>query len=392
LATPPLPHVVFCLPDFEGLGVQRVVASLARAWPLAEARLSLLVHQRRGPLLTSLPAGVPLLALSELAPDVPKLRVLLRPLLHLRALRRLAPDAVVSFVPGDNLSLLAARKLDRRARWGLVVSEHIHVSSQVRDYRLRFRAPYLALMPRWYPQADAICCLTEAARDDLVANFHIPLNKTVVVPNPLDLAGARAAAREEAGHPWLAQTPLAQRNLPVIVAAGRLEPQKRIDVLLRALAELQAKLPARLLVLGDGPQRASLESLATALGLAERVSFLGFQSNPFAFLARAQAFALSSDYEGFPMVLAEAMALGVPAVATDCPTGPRELLEGGSGGLLVPCGDPVALAAALHQALTDQAGSARRVQVALRAAEQLDAPAIARRYLALSLRVIHRPS
>jgi glycosyltransferase involved in cell wall biosynthesis len=306
--------------------------------------------------------------------------------LHLRAIRRLRPDAVISFVPGDNLSLLAARRLDRGGRWALVVSENIHVSSQLADYPRRFRWPYLALMPHWYPRADAIVCVAARSGDDLAGRFAIPADKIEVIPNPIDLPRVRAAALEPAGHPWL-EANINERSF-TIVAAGRLERQKRFDVLLRALAELRRRLPARLLVLGEGPLRGELESLAAALGLHEHASFPGFQQNPYRFMARAAAFALSSDYEGFPLVVSEAMALGVPVVSTDCPTGPRELLAAGEAGLLVPPGDAAALATALHQALTDRPAAERRKLAALRLADQLDAPAVAGRYLSLARRVV----
>jgi len=367
-------HALFCLPDFEPLGVQRVVASLARAWPAQEARLSICVHRRAGPLLETLPREVAIVALDELAPDVPKLRVLARPLLHLAAIRRLRADVAVGFVPGDNLSLLAARALG--GRFGLIVSEHIHVSSQLRDYPLRFRAPYRALFPRWYPRADAICVVAEESREDLVANFGIPRARTHLIRNPLDLDAVRAGAREPAGHPWFDGG-----GEPVIVAAGRLERQKRVDLLLRALASLRRSRAARLVVLGDGPLRAELEGLAGALGIAEHVWFAGFVPNPWRYMARARAFALASDYEGFPCALAEAMALGVPAVATDCPSGPREMM--GEAGLLVPVGDGEALAAALRAVLEDGEAAAARARKAQAAAERFEARGVARRYLEL---------
>lgn len=361
--------VMLCLPDFSALGVQRVVATLANAWPRERARLLLCVHHKRGALLDTLPPAVEVV---ELGLDVPKLRVLLRPLLHARAIAAHRPDVVVSFVPGDNLSLLS---LPRR-RFALAVSEHTFVSAQIGDYPLRFRAPYRALFPRLYPRADAIVCVAEEAREDLVTRWRMPREKTVVIHNPIDLLAVREGARAEASVPLPG---------PVVIAVGRLSKEKRIDRLLGAVALLQRRRPVSLLLVGDGPQRAALEQRARALGVPAH--FTGFEKNPWRYLARADVYALSSDFEGFPCALAEALALGVPAVAVACPSGPRELLQGGAAGLLVEERTEAALAQALDAALTDRAAAAARAQRGVAFAGTLGAGAVAARYVALCERL-----
>ncbi|MGB5494721.1 MAG: glycosyltransferase, partial [Sedimenticolaceae bacterium] len=135
--------------------------------------------------------------------------------------------------------------------------------------------------------------------------------------------------------------------VPVILGAGRLTEQKDFATLLRAFARMQALRPVRLVILGEGRLRGELERLADELGVGDRVALPGFTTNPYAWLARAALFVLSSAWEGSPNVLTEALALGVPSVATDCPSGPRELLAGGRYGALVAVGDPGGLAEAM---------------------------------------------
>jgi glycosyltransferase involved in cell wall biosynthesis len=166
---------------------------------------------------------------------------------------------------------------------------------------------------------------------------------------------------------------------PIIVAAGRLHHQKGFDVLLRAFAMARAQIDCRLVILGDGPERACLSARAQASGLGYDIDMPGFCANPFALMARAGAFVLSSRWEGFPNALVEAMACGAPVIATDCPSGPREILQGGGIAPLVPVEDADALARALIAALAvrpDTTASRARAQgfsVASAARQYLDA-------------------
>ncbi|MGD9299694.1 MAG: glycosyltransferase, partial [Thiohalocapsa sp.] len=152
-------------------------------------------------------------------------------------------------------------------------------------------------------------------------------------------------------HPWLDEA--AQHAAPVLLGAGRLERQKDFPTLLRAFAALRGERRCRLVLLGEGAWRHRLTAEAAALGVAADLDLPGFQSNPYPFLARARVFVLSSAWEGSPNVLTEAMALGTPVVATDCPSGPREVLADGRFGRLVPVGDAAALAKAMAATLAN---------------------------------------
>jgi glycosyltransferase involved in cell wall biosynthesis len=137
----------------------------------------------------------------------------------------------------------------------------------------------------------------------------------------------------------------------VVVAAGRLAPWKGFADLIRAMQILSRKRDAKLIILGDGPDRSELQALVVELGLSDIVCLLGYVSNPLKYFAHANVFALSSHVEGLPNVLVEAMMCGCTPVATDCPTGPREVLQDGKFGYLVPVQDPKAMAEAIERAL-----------------------------------------
>ncbi|MEJ5366661.1 MAG: glycosyltransferase, partial [Desulfosoma sp.] len=161
-------------------------------------------------------------------------------------------------------------------------------------------------------------------------------------------------AEHPVDHPWFHHA-----GPPVIVGMGRLTTQKDFPTLLRAFRKVHDALRCRLVLLGDGSHRKALETLAHQLGVAEDVSFPGFVPNPYPYLKRASVFVLSSIWEGSPNALTEAMALGTPVVATDCPSGPRELLRGGEVAPLVPMKDPEAMAEAVLQVLENPPDPAR---------------------------------
>jgi glycosyltransferase involved in cell wall biosynthesis len=195
-----------------------------------------------------------------------------------------------------------------------------------------------------------------------------------VIRNPVVTPDLDRLAAEPAAHPWLADA-----SVPVLIGVGRLTRQKDFPTLLRAFARVRRDRAARLLILGEGRDRQALLDQARELGVAGDVGFPGFQTNPYAWLARARVFVLSSAWEGSPNALTEAMALGVPVVSTDCRSGPREVLDGGRLGPLVPVGDEEALAAAIVEAL-DRPVPAPVLKAAV---HDYDARASARRYLAV---------
>ncbi len=198
-----------------------------------------------------------------------------------------------------------------------------------------------------YRRASLVIANDPAVAEDVAEAAGIDLAGIRVLPNPTVSPELSLQASEPVDHPWFAAG-----GPKVIVGVGRLARQKDFPTLLRATALLRKQLDCRLVVLGEGKERPALERLAKELGLGGAAAFPGHVANPFAFMSRADLFVLSSAWEGSPNVLIQALALGVPSVATDCRSGPRRILDDGRYGPLVPVEDPDALADAMEKTLT----------------------------------------
>jgi glycosyltransferase involved in cell wall biosynthesis len=202
-----------------------------------------------------------------------------------------------------------------------------------------------------FERCDGIIANSHGVARDLTEFLEVPAERIAVAPNPAVAPDLAELAAEPVEHPWLQDG-----VVPVIMGAGRLGRVKDFPTLLRAFARLRAKQACRLMILGRGRQAAKLERLARELGVERDFELTGFVGNPYGYLARARVFVVSSLREGGPNVLMEALACGTPCVATDCPHGPREILDGGRYGELVPVGDADALAAAIDRAIRNPPG------------------------------------
>jgi glycosyltransferase involved in cell wall biosynthesis len=171
-------------------------------------------------------------------------------------------------------------------------------------------------------------------------------SKTRVIYNPIISDELKTKAAQPLDDPWF--TP---GHPPVILAVGRLDPAKDYSGLIKAFSILRQQIDANLMILGEGPERGKLESLAQELGLSDSVRLPGLMMNPFPYMTNADVFVLSSIWEGLPGTLIQAMACGCPVVSTDCPSGPSEILDGGRYGTLVPVGAPTEMAAGIISAL-----------------------------------------
>lgn len=197
-----------------------------------------------------------------------------------------------------------------------------------------------------YPRADSIVAVSKGTGDDLARVIDIDRASVSCIYNPIINTSLLDQARQPVDHPWFACG-----EPPVVIAVGRLEAQKNFSLLIRAFAKVAETRPGRLVILGDGSERDMLTALVASLGIGDRVDMPGFAANPHAYVARAAVLVLSSDFESLANVVIEAMAVGTPVVATDCPSGPAEALDQGRYGTLVPVGDEERMAEAIGATL-----------------------------------------
>ncbi|MDL0137059.1 glycosyltransferase [Halobacterium salinarum] len=317
-------------------GAERVARNLCKGLVDCGYEVDLVLVEATGKLLDDLPDAVSIV-------DLNASRILrsFRPLHEYLSTRE--PDVLYSMMTEPNIVAVLTHRL-ARVDSQLVVSEHnmlSHSSESVKDQFTRAGAWSL------YSLADDVVAVSEGVRDDLVANTRLDSTNISVIYNPVDVELIRDQATKPADHQWLADD-----SLRVVLAGGRHEPQKGFDTLLEAFSRI-SEADVRLVLFGTGPETESLRAHAYALGVGDRVSFPGFVENPFSYMMSADAFVLSSEYEGFGLVLIEALACGCPVVSTDCESGPAEILENGTYGPLVPVGDTNALADAIIGTLED---------------------------------------
>ena len=331
-------RVALVFSSLRGGGIQRVMLNLAEGFLARGLQVDLVIVDARG----------------ELEPAVPReARVIdlraRRSIYALRSLvgylRRQRPQAILSSQTHLNLLTIAARSLSRvPAR--VVVSEHVALDAVLRN-GATWKERLFPLGARLcYRMADSLVVVSHATAARFAGATGLPLNLATIIHNPVVTPDLFAQAAMPVDHAWFGSG-----EPPVILAAGRLTRQKDHETLLRAFALLRQSTPARLLILGEGEERNNLEALIDRLGIRPDVQLQGFVLNPFAHMARARLFVLSSQWEGFGNVLVEAMACGAPVVSTDCPSGPAEILQSGLFGRLAAVGDPRSLADAMLQTL-----------------------------------------
>ncbi len=342
-------RITMTIPSLTSGGAERVLSTMANYWSQKGVHVTVLTLtepddvpfykldqriQLIGLGLTR-PAKTPLHAITNNARRLTSLRA---------AIRQSSPDVVISFMDQMNvLTLLSTRGTGIP----VIVTEHT-------DPGLAHRHPvWNRLRNMLYPRAAKVIVLSESSKQFFSPRIQ---DRTLIIPNPIMVEAADGSIHASDRHQ--------------IVALGRFGPEKGFDTLIAAFAELAPEFPDwDLVIWGDGQLRGALEAQRNELGLQDRVRLPGRTSNPHAELRKADLYALSSRREGFPMALAEAMACGLPAVAFDLPSGPRDIIRDGIDGVIVPNGDQAALGSALANLMRDPD---QRAAMALRAPEVLD--------------------
>ncbi|RXZ43461.1 glycosyltransferase [Crenobacter cavernae] len=328
-----LRHVLFLIPSLRGGGAERVIVTLVRHLDRSRFKVILaVIDMREAAYRQDIPNDIELIDLNcaRVRYAMPKI---------VRLIWRRRPDVVFSTLGHLNLALAMIRPIlpggvRYIARETTIVSEGLKRYSHPHWWVWAYR--------KFYNRFDKIICQSHYMRDDLLCHFNQSVEKAVVIHNPIDI---------ERIHPLMMEpleTELTGKEAVNLVAVGRLSHEKGFDLLIEALA-LCANTKFRLTILGEGPLRSELEQMARDKGVMQQVHFAGFQKNPYPFIAQADAFVMSSRYEGFPNVVLEALACCTPVVALPAPGGVREILNEVAGCVLAKALTPQALALALQE-------------------------------------------
>ena len=330
-------RVALYLPSLRGGGAERVMLGLAKGLWEQGMSVDLVLVRAEGEYLNQLPEGVRLIDLDShrTAASLPKL---------LRYLRRERPAVLLSALTPTNLVALIAKLIFGRGL-RVVVRQDNTFTEEFDDGSFKERGVLRVL--KWLlPSADGIVSVSHGVSDDLRGAVPAVSRKVTTIPNPVVWPDHSEKAAAPVKHPWFDDI-----NIPVVLSVGRLAPVKDHATLLRAFSRVVDSRPARLIILGEGPERRNLTKVAARLGISQYLDMPGFQVNPFAYMSRSKVFVLSSQHEGLPTVLIEAMASGTAVVSTDCRCGPSEILQDGKWGPLVPVGDWRRMARAILETL-----------------------------------------
>lgn len=337
--------IAFFIPSCHGGGAERVMVTFANAFAKKGIETDLVVCSLTGPYVDEIDKRVNVFDLKKdrVSRSLPAL---------LRYIRENKPTAMVSCQAHANIFAVIAKLLSRE-KFRLAIREASTPSMARKTGNSKFPVKTRVvsfLQRRLYKYADFVIAPSKGVALDLVENKIAPESKVYVIYNPVDIEMIQERMKEPVSHPWF------KESVPVILSAGRLTKPKDYPTLIKAFGIVEKRTPCKLIILGEGEKRKELEELVKELGLEGKVDMPGFVENPFAYMARASVFVLSSLWEGLPNVLIQAMVCGTPVVATDCPNGPREILDGGRYGVLVPPADSEKLSEAILKEIEGKNG------------------------------------
>ena len=338
------------MPNFAGGGAERVIINIVNGFAEKGIFLDVIVMKATGPYRNYLSKEVKVVDLSQSSFIAKQKLWLLKTLtLGLPLAKHLRKQNIcillTSLHLSDIISLIVKKYFFKKIKVIVRIANTLSMQlSKNANLETRITANILKFL---LPTADSVVAVSQGVAEDV--KLHVPSISHLVhtVYNPVDSPHISRLASESLSHPWIEK-----QDYRIILTANRFNPQKDIKTLIQAFAKVvKSEISSRLIILGDGPEKPRLESLARQLNVHDFIDFVGFKNNPFAWMAKAQVFVLSSAYEGLPNVLIEAMACGTPVVSTDCPHGPREILQDGKFGRLVPVGDYKQLSFAILETL-----------------------------------------
>uniref|UniRef100_A0A7C5KGI6 Glycosyltransferase n=1 Tax=Thermodesulfobium narugense TaxID=184064 RepID=A0A7C5KGI6_9BACT len=326
------------LPSLGGGGAEKVALKLAEGFVNRGFNVDLVLLKAEGPYLNLIPKKCTLYVLNSR-------RALFSLFKLVKYLKSRKPSVFISNLTHLNIvSLLTKLLFTNKIKF--VIVEHLNFTKSFKYKRGMKKYFLYFMMKSFYPYADKIIAVSQGVAMDFESLLPGVKQKIKVIYNPIPVDEIIEKSKEPLNHPWFKDS-----QIPVILSAGRLSSQKDFGTLMKAFSLIRKELKSRLVILGEGEERKNLENLAKSLGIYEDILMPGFVDNPYKFMSKASVFVLSSIYEGFANVIVEAMACGLSVVSTDCESGPREILEDGKYGKLVPVGDPEALAKATMETI-----------------------------------------
>lgn len=331
--------IAIFLSSLAGGGAERVLLYLAKRFYQRGLKVDTVLVSDNGPLNSIIDKNeVHLVKLNKSKPS--KSLVVLRDYLKINQ-----PRTILSGLTHANISCAFACFISQCSE-KLFLSEHINLTNDLLNRTSKFDAWLTTILIKLlYPRVNNVIAVSKGVADSVHRISRIPFEKIQVIYNPIDEKEIAFLSNHSVKFPW-------KDHSPILISAGRLETQKDFPCLLKAFSILRKRYPAHLVILGEGSQRKHLHQLSESLHISDDIWLPGFIKNPYPYLAKSRLFALSSHYEGLGNVLVESLALGIPIVSTNCPSGPEEILENGKFGRLVPVGDPIALAEAMDKSLS----------------------------------------
>lgn len=328
------------LPRLDGGGIERMRLHLVREFISMGVEVVLVVGQMKGELVSSVPSNVTVIEIARRGPAF-----FIAGLAF--ALYRHRPTHMLCASDDVNCVAILVNILTRvKAR--IVISNHNTLSEQIKRTKgfARIKALFIKFcMRRLYPKADSIVAVSMGVADDLAHEIGMRRESIRVIYNPVITDSFVEKMQTPLPKSW------PKGNEPVMLYVGRLVPEKRLDLLLESFGRVISRLSLRLVIAGEGPLRDWLISQIDNYGWQPRVTLLGFVSNPLPLMRAADVLVLPSDHEGLPNVLIEALGCGTQVVATNCPSGPKEILQDGRYGRLVDVGDAAGLANAISDCI-----------------------------------------
>ena len=332
-------HVTFILPNLACGGAEKMVINLANYFCKKNIRVDLILLQKKGEFLKNLSKDVKIINLNSN-------RALFSIYPLIKYLRSCKPDFLISTLNHINIVALISVFLSFKKTKIIIRSVNtfsINLKNLSKSKQIIQKFSALIL----YRFAHYVIANSKQSADDLAKILKLNRNKIKVIYNPTITPNIYKKIEEHVSHPWLNNEQI------TIIGVGRLEKVKNFTNLIKVIKILKDKIDIKLIILGEGSERKNLERLVTKLDLEDSVDLFGFTENPYSFVNKADIFVLSSNSEGLPNALIEAMACGTPVISTNCPSGPSEILDGGKFGKLVPVNNPEALAKAVIETLNN---------------------------------------